>query len=158
MLVNSALVRDDLLGSQCAESPTSPSGSQSLVQRVRVQRLRSAEHRCQGLQCNTHDVVVGLLRCQGAPGRLRMDPQIQRTRDLERWNRSFMTSSPDSPGRPVSWRSLRTNRYATLKKKLSRGAKSSTVSPARSAYSTYSMPSRRVNASSCSAVDPASRM
>jgi hypothetical protein len=45
-----------------------------------------------------------------------------------------------------------------LKKKERRGAKASTSRPARTPYSTYSMPSRRVKASSCSAVEPASRM
>ncbi len=45
-----------------------------------------------------------------------------------------------------------------LKKNDSRGAKLSTSRPARMPYSTYSMPSRRVKASSWSAVEPASRM
>ena len=45
-----------------------------------------------------------------------------------------------------------------LKKKLSRGAKSSTSRPRSSAHSTYVKPSARVNASSCTAVEPASRM
>jgi len=45
-----------------------------------------------------------------------------------------------------------------LKKKLRRGANASTARPRTSACSTYSMPSRSVNASSCAAVDPASRM
>ncbi len=45
-----------------------------------------------------------------------------------------------------------------LKKKLKRGAKSSTSSPRATACSTYVRPSFRVNASSCAAVAPASRM
>ena len=45
-----------------------------------------------------------------------------------------------------------------LKKNESRGANSSTSRPASTPYCTYSMPSRSVNASSCSAVEPASRM
>ena len=45
-----------------------------------------------------------------------------------------------------------------LKKNERRGANSSTVSPASMPYFTYSMPSRSVNASSWSAVEPASRM
>ena len=45
-----------------------------------------------------------------------------------------------------------------LKKNEIRGANSSTSSPASMPACTYSMPSRSVNASSCAAVDPASRM
>ena len=45
-----------------------------------------------------------------------------------------------------------------LKKNEMRGTKSSTSSPASTPHCTYSMPSRSVNASSCSAVAPASRM
>ena len=44
------------------------------------------------------------------------------------------------------------------KKKLSRGAKASTSSPLAIAARTYSMPSARVKASSCTAVAPASCM
>src|SRR5262252_2030434 len=45
-----------------------------------------------------------------------------------------------------------------LKKKLRRGPNSSTSRPRRRAHSTYSTPSYNVKASSCSAVDPASRI
>src|SRR5690606_22842136 len=45
-----------------------------------------------------------------------------------------------------------------LKKNDSRGAKSSTSRPRATARSTYVNPSFSVNASSCAAVDPASRM
>ena len=45
-----------------------------------------------------------------------------------------------------------------LKKKERRGAKSSTRSPRAIASSTYAMPSAIVNASSWTAVEPASRM
>ena len=44
------------------------------------------------------------------------------------------------------------------KKKDSRGAKSSTASPASSAARTYSMPLARVKAISCAGVAPASAM
>ena len=44
------------------------------------------------------------------------------------------------------------------KKKLSRGAKRSTSSPASTARLTYSIALAKVNASSCTAVAPASRM
>ena len=45
-----------------------------------------------------------------------------------------------------------------LKKNERRGANSSTSSPAASAASTYANPLPTVNASSCAAVEPASRM
>ena len=45
-----------------------------------------------------------------------------------------------------------------LKKNEIRGANASTSRPASMPYCTYSMPSRSVNASSCAAVAPASRM
>ena len=45
-----------------------------------------------------------------------------------------------------------------MKKKESRGAKSSTSSPRSIAASTYAKPSASVKASSCAAVEPASRM
>ena len=44
------------------------------------------------------------------------------------------------------------------KKNESRGAKSSISRPASRAACTYAMPSARVNAISCAAVEPASRM
>ena len=46
----------------------------------------------------------------------------------------------------------------TSKKKLRCGAKSFTSRPAATPHFTYSRPSRSVNASSCTAVEPASRM
>ena len=45
-----------------------------------------------------------------------------------------------------------------MKKKLSRGANASTSSPRARHASTYANPSASVNASSCAAVEPASRM
>ncbi len=45
-----------------------------------------------------------------------------------------------------------------LKKNDSRGANTSTANPAANACSTYAKPFANVNASSCAAVDPASRM
>jgi len=65
--------------------------------------------------------------------------------------------SPDAPRGP-ELRDLLKEIVMRVKEKLSRGAKLSTGSPRSSAQSTYSIPSRSVNASSCTAVDPASRM
>ena len=55
---------------------------------------------------------------------------------------------------PISSKKL----LCTLKKKLSLGANSSTLNPRSCACRTYSNPSASVNASSCTALDPASRM
>ncbi len=85
------------------------------------------------------------------------------------WKRSFheRSSLASKRSRITSAQSRRAARYlaisskkslCALKKNEMRGAKSSTSSPASMPYCTYSMPSRSVNASSCSAVAPASRM
>ena len=63
---------------------------------------------------------------------------------IRRAARNFATSS-----RKLLWQA---------KKNESRGAKSFTSSPASTAAFTYVMPSARVNATSCTAVEPASRM
>ncbi len=85
------------------------------------------------------------------------------------WNRSFQERSSFAPKRSRITRAqiARAARYfaisskkslCALKKNEMRGVNASTSSPASTPYCTYSMPSRSVNASSCSAVDPASRM
>ncbi len=51
-----------------------------LVERVRVQRLRAAEHRGQRLDRGAHDVVVGVLLGQRPAGGLAMRAQHQRLR------------------------------------------------------------------------------
>src|SRR5213594_1387958 len=55
---------------------------QRLVQRIRVQRLRSAQYRRQRLNGNTNNIVVRLLRCERAPRRLRVESKRRRTRIL----------------------------------------------------------------------------
>jgi len=85
------------------------------------------------------------------------------------WKRSFHERSSLAPKRSriTVAHSLRAARNLAISSKKSlwalkkndiRGAKSSTASPASIPYCTYSMPSRSVKASSCSAVAPASRM
>ena len=63
---------------------------------------------------------------------------------MRRAARNFATSS-----KKFMWQAKKNDR---------RGAKSSTASPASSAACTYAMPSASVNAISCAAVAPASRM
>ena len=78
-------------------------------------------------------------------------------RSCRAWNRSRMTSAQSlRAARNLAISSKKS--LCELKKNESRGAKSSTSSPASMPYCTYSIPSRSVNASSCSAVEPASRM
>ena len=85
------------------------------------------------------------------------------------WNRSFHDRSFFAPKRSriASAQICRAARYfaisskkslCALKKNDIRGTNASTSSPASTPHCTYSRPSRSVNASSCSAVAPASRM
>ena len=85
------------------------------------------------------------------------------------WKRSFHDRSFFAPNRSriTSAQILRAARNLAISSKKSLcelkkneicGAKSSTSSPASIPYCTYSMPSRSVNASSCTDVEPASRM
>ncbi len=80
-----------------------------------------------------------MLRSLRAPNRSRMI-----SAQSARAARNFATSSKKS--------------LLTLKKKLNRGAKSSTRRPESSAACTYAIPLQSVNAISCGAVAPASRM
>ena len=61
-----------MLGRQC----------ERLVQRVRVKRLRSTQHRCQRLNGHTNNVVVRLLRRERAACGLRVESKHRRTRIL----------------------------------------------------------------------------
>src|SRR5438445_12283828 len=61
-----------MLGWQC----------ERLVQRVRVKRLRSTQHRCQRLNGHTNNVVVRLLRRERAACGLRVESKHRRTRIL----------------------------------------------------------------------------
>ncbi len=85
------------------------------------------------------------------------------------WNRNFQLRSSFAPNRSRISRAQmrRAARYlaisskkslCALKKNDMRGANTSTASPAATPQFTYSMPSASVNASSSTAVAPASRM
>src|SRR6185436_20681558 len=85
------------------------------------------------------------------------------------WKRSFHERSFFAPKRPriASAQIFRAARYLAISSKKSLcalkkneicGTKASTSRPASTPHCTYSSPSRSVNASSCSAVEPASRM
>ena len=78
---DAAFVGDDLLRSQRDSRRVLGRQRQRFVQRVRVQRLRSAEHRGQRLDRDADDVVVRLLRRQRASGRLRVEAKDRPTSD-----------------------------------------------------------------------------
>ena len=117
------------------------------VERIGVQRLRPAQHRGQRLQRRAHHVVVGLLRGERAAGRLRV--KAQRPGARIRARRSARASCRYQMRRAARYLAISSKKsLCALKKNESRGANSSTASPRRMARSTYSMPSRSVNASS----------
>ncbi len=73
---------DDLLRAQ--SNGRSELGGQSprFIEGIGVKRLRAAEHRGEGLNRGTDDVVVRLLRGQGAAGSLRVKAQSPGARIL----------------------------------------------------------------------------
>ena len=75
-------MRDDLLRAQRNSRGVFGRQRECFVQRIRVQRLRSAEHRSQRLNRDANDVVVRLLRGQRASRGLRVEAQNGRSRIL----------------------------------------------------------------------------
>ena len=67
------LVRDHLLGAQRDPHRVLGRQRERLVERVRVQRLRPAEHRRERLDRGAHDVHLRLLRRQRDAGGLRVE-------------------------------------------------------------------------------------
>jgi hypothetical protein len=70
-------VREDLLRADREAHRLLRRKRQGLVHAVRVERLRAAEHRREGLDRDAHRVVLRLLGRQGDPGGLRVEPQVQ---------------------------------------------------------------------------------
>ena len=91
-------MRDDLLRSECERRRRLGRQRQRLVERVGVQRLRAAESRGQRLDGRSDDVVVGLLRRERHAGRLRVEPQLPRSRIL-RLEPLAHHARPDAAGR-----------------------------------------------------------
>src|ERR1041384_7537907 len=138
---------NDLLSPQCDQRGFIRRQSESLVISVSMQRLSSAQYSGKSLDCDTHDVVQRLLRGERDAherGFLALKRSVMTLCQILRAARYLAISSKKS--------------LCELKKKLSRGANSSMSIPRSTAYCAYSIPSRSVNASSCSAVEPASRM
>ena len=77
---------DDLLRAQRDARRLLGRQRERLVAPVAVQRLRAAEHRGQRLERDADDVVVGLLRGQGAARRLGVEAQLLARADS--WRRS----------------------------------------------------------------------
>ncbi len=154
---DAGLVGEDLLRAQRDLHRFLGGERQRLVHRVGVQRLRPAEHRGHRLVGDAHDVVRRLLRGERHAGGLasgsaastsagpwRRSARACRLAQMRRAARSLAISSKKS-----LWMSKKNER---------RGAKASTSSPRATPRSTYVKPLARVNASSCAAVAPASRM
>ena len=72
---DAGFVGDDLLGAQRDRRREFGRQRPGFVERIGVQRLRSAENGGERLQRGAHDVVVGLLRGERAAGRLRVESQ-----------------------------------------------------------------------------------
>ena len=154
---DAGLVRDDLLRPQRERRRLGSRQRQRLVQRVRVQRLRAAEHGRHRLERRPHDVVVRLLGSERHAGGLGMEAQLPRSRRSCALKRSRITRA--QMRRAARYLAISSKKsLCELKKNEIRGANTSTSSPASIPYCTYSMPSRSVKASSCAAVAPASRM
>ena len=75
------LVGDHLLGAQGDARRLLGRQRHRLVHRVRVQRLRPAEHAGQRLDRRAHDVDLGLLGGQRHAGGLGVEPQLHRPLD-----------------------------------------------------------------------------
>ena len=72
------LVRDHLLGSQGDADGVLGRERERLVERVRVEALRAAEHGGHRLEGGPHDVHLGLLRGERDAGRLRVEAHEER--------------------------------------------------------------------------------
>src|SRR5712692_8540890 len=121
-----------------------------------MQRLGATEDCGHGLQRHPHDVIIRLLCRQRAPRRLRMKAQ-----HLRPWGRGLeaLTHNPSpQPTRRPEFSDFLQKMVVHIEKKRQLCANSLTSSPTSSAASTYAMPSANVKATSCTAVEPASRM
>ena len=75
-------MRDDLLRAQRNRRRKLGRQGPSFIQRIRVQRLRAAEHCRERLQRRAHNVVIRLLRRERTARGLRMKAQCIRPRTL----------------------------------------------------------------------------
>ena len=153
---DTGLVRDDLLRPQRQRGRGLGRQRQRFVERVGVERLRAAKHRCHRLERRPHHVVVRLLRGQRHASRLCMEAQLPRAR-RSRLEPIAHHPRPD-PARGAKLGDLLEEVAVRVEEEGDPRREHVDIEPGVDAYSTYSMPSRSVNASSCAAVAPASRM
>jgi hypothetical protein len=120
-----------------------------------VQRLRAAEHRGQRLHRHAHHVVERLLRLQRHAAGLRVEAQPRaRVRRAE----ALAHEARVQPARRAELRDLL--EQVVVRREEERQARRERVhrEPASTARRTYSIAFAKVNATSCTAVAPASRM
>ena len=144
---DAAFVRDDLLGAQREGGGGFGGQRPGFVERIGVQRLRAAQHGRQRLQRRAHDVVVGLLRGERTSRRLRVEPQRPRARIL-RAEALAHHALPDAPRGAVLGDLLEEIVVRVEEKRKPRREIVHLQSRGGGTFSTYSMPSRSVNASS----------
>ena len=77
---DSALVGQNLLGTQGQSSGILRGQRQGFVKCVGVQRLTSAQHRCERLDRHAHDIILRLLRRKRRTSGLCMEAQHHRAR------------------------------------------------------------------------------
>ena len=150
-------MRDDLLRAQSQQRGTFGRQRQRFVQRVRVQRLAAAQHRGQALQRHAHHVVFRLLRRERRSRRLRVKAQHHRTR-IARLEAVAHGARPQPPRR-AEFRDLHQEFVVRVeeKRKLRREFVHLQARTAMAA-STYAIAFASVKATSCTSVEPASRM
>ncbi len=148
---NAAFFLDDELGRAGDRGTGRRRQGHRLVEGIGVQGLGAAEHRGQGFDRGAHDVVIGVLLGQRDPGSLAMGAQRQRLRVL-RIELPHQLGPEEARGTQL--RHFHEEVHPIAKKKDSRGANASTLSPFDKAARTYSNPSAKVKASSCTAVAP----
>ena len=148
---------DDLLRAQRDARRFLGRQRQRLVAAVAVQRLRAAEHRRQRLQRDADDVVVGLLRGQRAAGGLRVEAQLLRAR-IRRAEPVAHDARPQPPRR-AELRDLLEKVVVRVEEEREALPERVDVEPGvdRRPARRRSR-SRSVNATSWTAVEPASRM
>ena len=129
---------------------------QRLVERVGVQRLRAAEHGGERLERRAHDVHLGLLGGQRHAGGLGVEAHQPRARVL-RAVAVAQLARPDPAGGAVL-RDLLEEVEVGVEEERQPRREVVDVSPRSTHASTYANPSASVNASSCTAFEPASRM
>ena len=121
-----------------------------------MEALRAPEHAGQRLDGGAHEVDLGLLRGERHPGGLRVEPQLERAL-TPRAVVVVHPPRPDSPRRAVLGDLLE---EVDVRVEEERQARREVVDREADgdAASTYANPLASVNASSCAAVEPASRM